>query len=146
MCAESRGRHNISILNNGVVSAPKRKNHFSMQTDGEIARMWRAVKEALSTEVTGANEGNGDKVKRTKSGINGHSIMFYHIWASNRNHSGIIPIVLNQKRGSAHERCAVAHAPCSLSTATVSGEPDLSAYDKGVLLSPAKVPVTGAPA
>jgi hypothetical protein len=36
----------LCVQNNGVLSAPKRKNHFPMLTDDEVARMQRDVKEA----------------------------------------------------------------------------------------------------
>ena len=40
----------LTVQNKGVLSAAKRKNHFSMLTDEEIARMQQAIKESHLVE------------------------------------------------------------------------------------------------
>ena len=40
----------LCVQNKGVLSAPKRKNHFSMLTDEEVARMQQAIKESHLVE------------------------------------------------------------------------------------------------
>jgi hypothetical protein len=40
----------LCLQNKGVLSAPKRKNHFSMLTDEEVAQMQQAIKESHLVE------------------------------------------------------------------------------------------------